>query len=51
MGHAELAQVLAHGDACLAGTDNKRVDFHLINHHARVLLKGGLVQVGHGCLL
>jgi hypothetical protein len=38
--HAEFAQVLAHGDASLTGTDNKRIYFYLFIIHACVLQRG-----------
>ncbi|MNM82083.1 hypothetical protein D3C81_941060 [compost metagenome] len=38
--HTEFAQVFAHGDASLAGTDNKRIYFYLFIIHACVLQRG-----------
>jgi hypothetical protein len=38
--HTEFAQVLAHGDASLAGTDNKRIYFYVFIVHACVLQRG-----------
>ncbi|MNZ89007.1 hypothetical protein D3C78_1079100 [compost metagenome] len=49
--HTELAQVFTHGHAGLAGANNKRINFGFINCHGCALLKGGLIQVGHGCRL
>ncbi|MOA53735.1 hypothetical protein D3C78_1772370 [compost metagenome] len=46
--HPEPAQVLTHGHAGLTGTYDERIDFHFFNCHAGGILKGGLIQIGHG---
>ncbi|MDT4863763.1 hypothetical protein FQZ97_984840 [compost metagenome] len=46
--HPEFAQVLTHGHAGLTCANDKRIYFYFFNRHACVLLKGGLIQVGHG---
>ncbi|WP_162130678.1 hypothetical protein [Pseudomonas sp. GM49] len=43
--------MFTHGHAGLAGANNKRINFGFINCHGCALLKGGLIQVGHGCRL
>ncbi|MNM91050.1 hypothetical protein D3C81_1033380 [compost metagenome] len=46
--HAEFAQVLAHGDACLAGTHDQRVCFYYFRGHLYILPSKA---VGFGPLL